>query len=74
MIKAFQRILAPTGVAVIGAAALLATGAAQAQQQRPAQQWAKICSKAGENDICNVQYTLVTQQGQMITSVNLLTA
>jgi len=51
---------------------LMAESAQAQQASQP--KWGKICSKAGENDICNVQYTLVTRQGQMITSVNLLTS
>ena len=55
-----------------GLAGLASAPAAFAQQPTP--QWAKICSKAGESDICNVQYNVLTAQGQLITGVNLLTA
>ncbi len=47
---------------------------AHAQQAAPSPSWAKICSKIGENDICNVQYTIVTGTGQLVTAVNLLQA
>jgi invasion protein IalB len=49
------------------------TGAANTQERR-AQQWAKICSKAGENDICVVQFTIVTPTNQLVTAVNLLSS
>ena len=43
-----------------------------AQQAQQAPTWAKICSKVGETDICNVQYSILTGTGQLITAVNLL--
>lgn len=43
-------------------------------QQASQPKWAKVCSKAGENDICNVQYNVLTPQGRLITGVNLLTS
>jgi len=39
-------------------------------QQGPT--WQKRCTKAGENDICNVQYTILTNTRQLVTGVNLL--
>ncbi|EAU40461.1 hypothetical protein FP2506_04511 [Fulvimarina pelagi HTCC2506] len=70
--------------AFIGAAAF--AGEAQAQQQRApgagagsGQQlqtvpgeWFKVCSKQGENDICNTQFTLVADTRQLITALNLI--
>ncbi|WP_341760420.1 invasion associated locus B family protein [Candidatus Endowatersipora endosymbiont of Watersipora subatra] len=34
--------------------------------------WAKICTKVNRNDICNVQYNILTNTGHLITGVNLL--
>ena len=62
-----------SGIATFGVAGMLSLAPAIAQEAAQPQ-WGKICSKAGEVDICNVQYTLRTRQGQMITSVNLLTS
>lgn len=59
------------GLAVAAAFAFAAPAAAQ---QRPAPQWQKVCSKVGKNDICNVQYNVLSNQGQLITAVNLLTS
>ncbi len=46
---------------------------AQAQQQPKSQTWFKVCSKQGENNICNVQYSIAADNGQLVTAVNLLT-
>ncbi|KQT83490.1 invasion associated locus B family protein [Aurantimonas sp. Leaf443] len=35
-------------------------------------EWFKVCSKQGENDICNTQYTLIADTRQLITAVNLI--
>ena len=58
--------------ATIASTALVTS--ATAQQNRPQPQWQKICAKQGENDICNVQFNVLTAQGQLITGVNLLTS
>lgn len=62
-----------TGVALFTLASIAAGSsgtAVFAQQNAPG--WAKICTKVGENDICNVQYNILTNTGQLITGVNLL--
>ncbi len=64
--------IASTLIALTGMSAFAAAPSAFAQQQQP--KWVKVCSKAGESDICNVQYNVLTAQGQLITGVNLLTA
>ena len=52
---------------------LASTVPAAAQQRAPAApEWVKLCSKVGENDICNVQFTIQTPTGQLVTGVNLL--
>ena len=43
-----------------------------AAAQKAGASWVKICSKIGETDICNVQYSIVTDTKQLVTSVNLL--
>ncbi len=54
--------------------ALLAGGQAAAQQtQAKARSWFKVCSKQGDNNICNVQYSITANRGQLVTAVNLLT-
>ncbi|TFF27871.1 invasion associated locus B family protein [Jiella endophytica] len=35
-------------------------------------EWFKVCTKQGENDICNTQYSLVADTRQLITAVNLI--
>ncbi|MBE7186181.1 MAG: invasion associated locus B family protein [Methylobacterium mesophilicum] len=47
--------------------------AAAAQPQPvPGTQWFKVCSKQGDNEICNTQYTLIADTRQLITAVNLI--
>jgi len=52
------------------AAMLVSSPQAAAQSAGPS--WVKICSKIGETDICNVQFSIVTNTKQLVTSVNLL--
>ncbi|MEL6750591.1 MAG: invasion associated locus B family protein [Pseudomonadota bacterium] len=68
-----SKILRAAGLAAFATTALAATQVA-AQQQQGGPGWAKVCSKAGENDICVVQYNLVTPTNQLVTGVNLLTS
>ncbi len=44
----------------------------QAQQQPPANNWFKVCTKQEENEICNVAYRVIAPTGQIITAVSLL--
>ena len=47
---------------------------AQAQQQQPPKNgWYKVCAKAEENDICNVQFQSVANTGQVLTQVSMAT-
>lgn len=62
------------GLALAASAGILLLSNVASAQQRQQPQWQKICSKVGESDICNVQYNVVTSQGQLITGVNLLTS
>ncbi|WP_193227815.1 invasion associated locus B family protein [Aureimonas psammosilenae] len=48
-----------------------AAGAAQPAPV-PGTQWFKVCSKQGDNEICNTQYTLIADTRQLITAVNLI--
>ncbi|WP_425342174.1 invasion associated locus B family protein [Jiella mangrovi] len=63
---------------LVGAATLLAGAplanaqdAKQSPQVMPTE-WFKVCSKQGENDICNTQYSLIADTRQLITAVNLI--
>ncbi len=57
---------------VLGIASLGVSQPVQAQQRSAGTaDWVKICSKTGDNDVCNVQFNIVTPQGQLVTSVNL---
>ena len=60
-----------------GLAALLVSAAAlhivpASAQQAPQQGWFKICAKQAEVDLCNTQYQLLADNGQLITAVSLL--
>ncbi|MBO0663158.1 invasion associated locus B family protein [Jiella sp. CQZ9-1] len=35
-------------------------------------EWYKVCSKQGDNEICNTQYSLIANTRQLITAVNLI--
>ncbi|UUP19564.1 invasion associated locus B family protein [Nitratireductor thuwali] len=54
------------GVAMIGYA-----GSANAQEDAP-DGWFKACTKQEDVDVCNVQYLLRTDSGQLLTAVNLI--
>ncbi len=58
-------------VAVIIGASALHTLPAVAQQA-PQQGWFKICAKQADVDLCNTQYQLLADNGQLITAVSLL--
>lgn len=68
--------------ALLGAATLAGGAQAQQQQRAPAGggqgiqtvpgEWFKVCSKQGDNDICNTQFTLVADTRQLITALNLI--
>lgn len=64
------RSLIAAAFAAAGLSSFAGTAAQAQQAQGPS--WAKICSKVGETDICNVQYSIVTSTGQLVTGVNLL--
>jgi invasion protein IalB len=42
------------------------------QQQEPPQGWFKACTKQEDVDVCNVQFLLRADNGQMLTSINLI--
>ena len=62
---------AASAVAVVAGFAALQTLPAQAQQA-PSQGWFKICAKQADVDLCNTQYQLLADNGQLITAVSLL--
>ncbi len=59
--------------AALAAAAVSFSAPAFSQERQP-QEWFKVCNKAGENDICVVQFNIVTPTNQLVTGVNLLTS
>ena len=65
----YRTILVPGLALAIGS---LSYSAASAQSSQPQQGWAKICSKVGETDVCNVKFDVITNTGQLVTGVNLL--
>ncbi len=61
--------------AAFGAANLIVSSALAQAQQPPQPQprtWFKVCSQQSENEICNVQYSITADTGQLVTAVNLL--
>ncbi len=59
--------------AVLGALAMAGTfGPMTDAHAQKAREWVKVCSKVSDNDICNVQFNILTNTGQLITGVNLL--
>lgn len=64
----FKTIVLPGLALVVGSLSYSVASA----QQAGTQSWAKICSKVGETDICNVKYDVITNTGQLVTGVNLL--
>lgn len=71
-----RKLMIGAGRLSIAAAGMVALFAgiqpAAAQQSAPPQGWFKVCSKQGDNEICNVQNIIVAQTGQMVTAVSLL--
>ncbi len=49
-----------------------AAPAAAQPQPVPGTQWFKVCSKQGDNEICNTQYSLIADTRQLITAINLI--
>ena len=71
MNRTFLAALGATALAAASyAAALVPAGAQSAPRGEP--RWIKVCSKVGENDVCNVQFTILTPTNQLVTGVNLL--
>lgn len=55
-----------------GSASAQAAPAAPAAGKPVETQWFKVCTKQGENDICNTQFTLVADTRQLVTAINLI--
>lgn len=72
-LKSNRTFKALSGAAVLAAGLIGFSGPASAQTAS-GPQWAKICSKVGGSDICNVQFNVLTAQGRLVTGVNLLTS
>ncbi len=60
--------------AIVGAFAAFTPAQAQnaATPQVPRDGWFKVCTKQGNNDICNVQNIRTANTGQLLTAVNLI--
>jgi len=56
-------------IGVLAGAGLTNTALAQ---QEPPQGWFKACTKQEDIDVCNVQFLLRADSGQLLTSVNLI--
>lgn len=66
---------APAEAPAAGAAApadKAAPAPAQGAPSASGTQWFKVCSKQGENEICNTQFTLIADTRQLITAINLI--
>ncbi|GGD24778.1 hypothetical protein GCM10011335_29650 [Aureimonas glaciei] len=68
--------LAMLGAGMTAAAAQAAAPAAPAAPAAAAggsaPQWFKVCTKQGDNDICNTQFTLIADTRQLVTAINLI--
>lgn len=60
------------GLAALAGAVMGAGGTAHAQNNEPPQGWFKACTKQEDVDVCNVQFLLRADNGQLLTSVNLI--
>ncbi|WP_163272675.1 invasion associated locus B family protein [Chelativorans alearense] len=70
-LKARASCLAAAFSGTLGLAAV-GYGSAAFAQQEPPQGWFKACTKQEEVDVCNVQFMLRANSGQLLTSVNLI--
>ena len=61
----FASVLVASGVAACAAPAI-------AQSNATDPQWSKYCTKLNDSEVCNVQFTIVSGNGRLVTSVNLL--
>jgi invasion protein IalB len=61
-----------TGFAAVLVAAASVQALPASAQQAPQQGWFKICAKQADVDLCNTQYQLLADNGQLITAVSLL--
>jgi len=58
--------------AVVGMLAGIGYANTALAQQQPPDGWFKACTKQEDIDVCNVQYLLRADSGQLLTSVNLI--
>ncbi len=65
----FRSTLAGSLVVTTG---LMASGYPAFSQSASAPAWQKVCTKLNDTDVCNVQFTIVSGQGRLVTAVNLL--
>jgi len=68
--RAFPAVIAAAASSLLAIPSFAQT---QGQGNVTGSGWFKTCNEQGENKICNVQYRIVTNQGnQLITSLNLI--
>ena len=69
-----MKFIAKTAFLLMAPIGLITSSAvAQGTGNVAASGWFKTCNKQGNSDICNVQYRVVTKQGnQLVTSLNLI--
>lgn len=66
-----NRILSLSAKAML-AAASIAASAGSASAQETERGWFKACATQGKNTICNVQFELMADTGQLVTAANII--
>ena len=66
-------VIGITALGMMAGSASAQAAPAAAPDGKPVEtQWFKVCTKQGENDICNTQFTLVADTRQLVTAINLI--
>ena len=60
------------GLTMLGAGMTAAFAQAAPAQPSSEPEWFKVCTKQGENEICNTQFTLIADTRQLVTAINLI--
>jgi len=69
MLALLRSSLAAAAFAAIASTVSIAPAAAQSAADPS---WSKYCTKLNDSEVCNVQFTIVSGNGRLVTSVNLL--
>ena len=64
-----RRFFAVSAISAVAAASHALPSSAQTVSDPS---WSKYCTKLNDSEVCNVQYTIVSGNGRLVTSVNLL--